>query len=188
MCASATSTLTRQEMADLQVFSVLASTENAQAERHRADAPIDSTLAVPLGALDRALCYVRIVGELRKLGIAVSATLVRHVLARAGIPPARLMSDGATSSAACSANTKPRREDGVCAPHEVWSLPDLGLVRRREGTAFAEASLNGGIRSGNATQTSDFEHNSLRDGALCGPPSSGQQAKEAGCRGGPYGA
>ena len=30
--------------------------------------------------------YVRIVGELRKLG--VSATLVRHVLARAGIPPA----------------------------------------------------------------------------------------------------
>ncbi|HYZ77909.1 MAG TPA: hypothetical protein VE596_11105 [Gaiellaceae bacterium] len=33
--------------------------------------------------------YVRIVGELRKLGIAVSATLVRHALARAGIPPAR---------------------------------------------------------------------------------------------------
>jgi transposase InsO family protein len=32
--------------------------------------------------------YVRIVGELRKLGIAVSATLVRNVLRRAGIPPA----------------------------------------------------------------------------------------------------
>ena len=32
--------------------------------------------------------YVRIVGELRKLGIMVSATLVRNVLARAGIPPA----------------------------------------------------------------------------------------------------
>jgi putative transposase len=32
--------------------------------------------------------YVRIVGELRKLGIIVSATLVRNVLARAGIPPA----------------------------------------------------------------------------------------------------
>jgi hypothetical protein len=32
--------------------------------------------------------YVRIVGELRKLGIRVSATLVRNVLARAGIPPA----------------------------------------------------------------------------------------------------
>jgi putative transposase len=31
--------------------------------------------------------YVRIVGELRKLGISVSATLVRNVLARAGIPP-----------------------------------------------------------------------------------------------------
>jgi transposase InsO family protein len=32
--------------------------------------------------------YVRIVGELRKLGITVSATLVRNVLGRAGIPPA----------------------------------------------------------------------------------------------------
>jgi putative transposase len=32
--------------------------------------------------------YVRIVGELRKLGITVSATLVRNVLARAGTPAA----------------------------------------------------------------------------------------------------
>jgi putative transposase len=32
--------------------------------------------------------YVRIVGELRKLGIGISATLVRNVLARAGVPPA----------------------------------------------------------------------------------------------------
>ncbi len=32
--------------------------------------------------------YVRIVGELRKLGIDVSATLVRSVLAEAGVPPA----------------------------------------------------------------------------------------------------
>ena len=32
--------------------------------------------------------YVRIVGELRKLEITVSATLVRNVLARSGIPPA----------------------------------------------------------------------------------------------------
>jgi hypothetical protein len=32
--------------------------------------------------------YVRIVGELRKLGIMVSATLLRNVLARAGVPPA----------------------------------------------------------------------------------------------------
>jgi transposase InsO family protein len=32
--------------------------------------------------------YVRIVGELRKLGVTVSATLVRNVLARAGLPPA----------------------------------------------------------------------------------------------------
>ena len=32
--------------------------------------------------------YVRIIGELRKLGIAVSATSVRNILARAGLPPA----------------------------------------------------------------------------------------------------
>jgi putative transposase len=32
--------------------------------------------------------YFRIVGELRKLGITVSATLVRNVLARSGVPPA----------------------------------------------------------------------------------------------------
>jgi putative transposase len=32
--------------------------------------------------------YVRIVGELRKLGIEVSATLVRNVLRAAGVPPA----------------------------------------------------------------------------------------------------
>jgi putative transposase len=32
--------------------------------------------------------YVRIVGELRMLGISVSATLARSVLAEAGVPPA----------------------------------------------------------------------------------------------------
>ena len=32
--------------------------------------------------------YVRFVGELRKLGIGVSATLVRNILRNAGIPPA----------------------------------------------------------------------------------------------------
>jgi transposase InsO family protein len=32
--------------------------------------------------------YVRIVGELRKLGVDVSATLVRNVLSAAGVPPA----------------------------------------------------------------------------------------------------
>jgi putative transposase len=32
--------------------------------------------------------YLRTVGELRKLGIAVSATSVRNILARAGVPPA----------------------------------------------------------------------------------------------------
>jgi putative transposase len=32
--------------------------------------------------------YLRIVGELRKLGITVSATSVRNLLAQAGLPPA----------------------------------------------------------------------------------------------------
>ena len=32
--------------------------------------------------------YLRIVGELRKLGVAISATSVRNILARAGLPPA----------------------------------------------------------------------------------------------------
>jgi hypothetical protein len=32
--------------------------------------------------------YVRIVGELRKLGIDLSATLVRNILQAAGVPPA----------------------------------------------------------------------------------------------------
>jgi len=32
--------------------------------------------------------YLRIVGELRKLGIAVSATSVRNILVGAGVPPA----------------------------------------------------------------------------------------------------
>jgi len=48
------------------------------------------TLAVGLvSSIVIARIYgVRIVGELRKLGITVSATLVRNVLARAGVPPA----------------------------------------------------------------------------------------------------
>jgi putative transposase len=32
--------------------------------------------------------YLRIAGELRKLGIAVSATLIRNILMNAGLPPA----------------------------------------------------------------------------------------------------
>jgi putative transposase len=32
--------------------------------------------------------YLRIVGELRKLAVAVSATSVRNILANAGVPPA----------------------------------------------------------------------------------------------------
>jgi putative transposase len=54
-------------------------------------APVDEKvrqLILRLARENTAWGYVRIVGELRKLGIAVSATLVRNVLARAGIAPA----------------------------------------------------------------------------------------------------
>src|SRR5262245_12157820 len=46
-------------------------------------------LIVRLARENTSSGYHRIVGELRKLGINVSATLVRSVLADAGIPPAR---------------------------------------------------------------------------------------------------
>jgi transposase InsO family protein len=45
-------------------------------------------LIVRLARENTSWGYVRIVGELRKLGIDVSATLVRSVLADAGLPPA----------------------------------------------------------------------------------------------------
>ena len=45
-------------------------------------------LIIRLARENRSWGYVRIVGELRKLGIDVSATLVRSVLAEAGVPPA----------------------------------------------------------------------------------------------------
>ena len=45
-------------------------------------------LIVRLARENASWGYVRIVGELRKLGIDVSATLVRNVLADAGLPPA----------------------------------------------------------------------------------------------------
>jgi putative transposase len=45
-------------------------------------------LIVRLARANNHWGYVRIAGELRRLGITVSATLVRNVLARAVIPPA----------------------------------------------------------------------------------------------------
>ena len=53
--------------------------------------PVDGSvrrLILRLARENTAWGYVRIVGELRKLGIDVSATLVRNVLRNAGIPPA----------------------------------------------------------------------------------------------------
>jgi transposase InsO family protein len=47
-----------------------------------------SELILQLAREDSHWGYTRIVGELRKLGITVSATLVRNVLRRAGVPPA----------------------------------------------------------------------------------------------------
>jgi len=53
--------------------------------------PVDRSvreLIVRLARENTTWGYVRIVGELRKLGINVSATLVRNVLRAAGVPPA----------------------------------------------------------------------------------------------------
>ena len=53
--------------------------------------PVDEAvrgLIVRLARENTSWGYVRIVGELRKLGVDVSATLVRNVLSAAGVPPA----------------------------------------------------------------------------------------------------
>src|SRR6266498_442184 len=84
-------------------------------------------------------------------------------------PFTRLRSDGATSSADCSTNTKPRREDRVCAPHALgfalaaalsgaWKLPRQilrsGITaplrhRRRPGgrTIFTAQGWRGSARA-----------------------------------------
>jgi hypothetical protein len=59
---------------------------SAPASRPPSDRNSLRELILRLG--EQRLGYVRIVGELRKLGIDVSATLVRNVLGNAGIPPA----------------------------------------------------------------------------------------------------
>jgi hypothetical protein len=45
-------------------------------------------LVVRLAHENRGWGYIRIVGELRKLGITISATSVRNILMKAGLPPA----------------------------------------------------------------------------------------------------
>jgi putative transposase len=59
--------------------------------RHPGRPPINDEvrqLVLRLARENSSWGYIRIVGELRKLGIEVSATLVRNVLKAAGVPPA----------------------------------------------------------------------------------------------------
>jgi putative transposase len=58
--------------------------------------------------------YLRIVGELRKLGIDVSATLVRNVVRTAGVPPAP-SADGRTGARSC-ASTPRRHSPAISSP------------------------------------------------------------------------
>jgi putative transposase len=61
------------------------------AQRRPGRPPIDAEvreLVLRLARENNSWGYLRIVGELRKLGIDVSATLVRNVLRAAGVPPA----------------------------------------------------------------------------------------------------
>ena len=60
----------------------------ASASRSTADRRRGARADPAAGARERQLGLRRIVGELRKLGIDVSATLVRNVLRAAGVPPA----------------------------------------------------------------------------------------------------
>jgi putative transposase len=66
--------------------------------------------------------YVRIVGELRKLGITVSATLVRNVLARAGIPPA-------PERAACSWRSFLRQHADTILACDLFTVDTVWLRR-----------------------------------------------------------
>jgi putative transposase len=66
--------------------------------------------------------YVRIVGELRKLGVMVSATLVRNVLAHAGIPPA-------PERAASSWRSFLRRHGSTMLACDVFTVDTVWLRR-----------------------------------------------------------
>jgi len=60
----------------------------AQAARSAAARPAGAPTHPAAGAREQQLGVRADLGELRKLGITVSATLVRNVLRRAGVPPA----------------------------------------------------------------------------------------------------
>jgi hypothetical protein len=62
------------------------------------------------------------VGELRKLGIMVSATLVRNVLARAGIPPA-------PERAACSWRSFLRQQGNTILACDLFTVDTVWLRR-----------------------------------------------------------
>jgi hypothetical protein len=90
--------------------------------RRRGRPPVDQEvreLILRLARENSHWGYVRIVGELRKLGITVSATLVRKVLARAGIPrhpsappPAGGRSCGSTETRSSLATSSPSIRSG----------------------------------------------------------------------------
>jgi hypothetical protein len=80
-------------------------------------------LIVRLARENSSWGYVRIVGELRKLGIDLSATLVRSVLADAGLPPApqrdrhswrAFLRQQGDSMLACDFLTSIRSGSGAC--------------------------------------------------------------------------
>jgi putative transposase len=82
--------------------------------------------------------YVRIVGELRKLGITVSATLVRNELARAGLPPA-------PKRAASSWRSFLRQHGNTILACDVFTVDTVWLRR------FTCCSLSRSGRAGSST-------------------------------------
>jgi putative transposase len=83
-------------------------------------------LVVRLARENPSWGYQRIVGELRKLGVAVSASSVRNILCKAGLPPApqRDRQSWRSFLRARMASRSPRYDDRVSAPHVVELVKD----------------------------------------------------------------